>query len=88
MTRKHTFTVEVEIRESEDETDATATLRIAGASVASHGHAQRNPDDPEMPEIGEELAVARALLALAKELNDKVDEGIAAFEGRPIHIRL
>ena len=36
--------------------------------------------------IGDELAIARALLVLARELGHKVDEGIEAYEGHEVHV--
>jgi hypothetical protein len=38
--------------------------------------------------IGDELAMARALLVLARELGQKVDEGIAAYEGHEVHVSI
>ena len=69
-------------------TDATARLVIDGEEIVASGIARRNPDDPDMPRIGDELAVARALLLLARELSQKVDEGIAAYEGHEVHVSI
>ena len=38
--------------------------------------------------IGDELAMARALLVLARALGHKADEGIAAYEGHEVHVRI
>jgi hypothetical protein len=52
------------------------------------GRARRNPDDPERPQVGDELAMARALTDLARHLGDEVEEQIEATEGAPAHVHL
>jgi hypothetical protein len=69
-------------------TNATARLAIEGDELTGMGIARRNPDDPDRPMIGDELAIARALLVLARELGHKVDEGIAAYEGHEVHVSI
>ncbi|WP_018349593.1 dsRBD fold-containing protein [Longispora albida] len=66
MTR---WTVELTFDEDPDHTIATATLRIPnGQQFTSRGHARRHPKDRPAATIGEELAGARALSALAHDL--------------------
>lgn len=56
------WNITVDIDEQEDTTMAYASLRTpAGHEVTGAGQAQRNPHDPSVPEIGDELAVSRAL---------------------------
>ena len=69
-------------------TNATARLEIGGEELIATGKAQRNPDDPDRPMIGDELAIARALLLLARGLGQKVDEGVAAYEGHEVHVSI
>jgi hypothetical protein len=88
MRQRKVFTVEIEIEETRDQTDARATLEIGMDRLVGKGHAQRNPSDPDVPKVGEELAMARALLVLARTLNDKADVDVEAFEGHDVHIRL
>jgi hypothetical protein len=38
--------------------------------------------------IGDELAIARSLLVLARALGHQVDEGIAAYEGHEVHVSI
>jgi len=88
MSATKTFTVDVEVVEQGQVTDATARLAIAGEKLVGMGKARRNPDDPDRPMIGDELAIARALVVLAKKLGEKVDEGIEAYEGHVVHITI
>ena len=88
MTTAKSFTVNLEVIEEGHTTNATARLAIDGDELAGIGRARRNPDDPERPMIGDELAIARALLVLARELSHKVDEGIAAYEGHEVHVSI
>ncbi|MCZ6807514.1 MAG: DUF1876 family protein [Deltaproteobacteria bacterium] len=88
MATSKAFRVDLNVIEEGNTTDATARLVIDGEEIVASGMARRNPDDPDMPRIGDELAVARALLLLARELSQKVDEGIAAYEGHEVHVSI
>jgi len=88
MTTSKAFAVELKVIEEGHTTEATARLVIGGEELAATGKAQRNPHDPDRPMIGDELAIARALLMLARELGHKVDEGIAAYEGHEVHVSI
>ena len=88
MSTAKTFTVNVEVVEDGHTTDARASLMIDGEELVGDGRARRNPDDPDRPLIGDELAIARSLLVLARKLGDKVDEGIAAYEGHEVHVSI
>ncbi len=88
MATSKSFTVDLNVLEEGNTTGATARLVIDGDEIVASGIARRNPRDPDMPKIGDELAVARALLLLARELGHKVDEGIAAYEGHEVHVRI
>ena len=50
------------------------------------GRAKRNPADPQMPVVGEELAAARALYEVAHKLIHEAAEAIEAFEGHRIEL--
>jgi len=68
MTTK-TWTVQILLGEDEDTTKADAVLDMQGKTeIRGHGTSRRNPDDPSVPMIGEELATARALSDLAHQL--------------------
>ena len=88
MSAAKTFTVNVKIVEEGHATDATARLTIDGDELVGVGKARRNPEDPNRPMIGDELAIARALVVLARKLGEKVDEGIEAYEGHVVHITI
>ena len=88
MSTAKAFTVSLEIVEDGPTTNATARLVIDGDKLAATGKARRNPDDPNLPLIGDELAMARALLVLARALGHKADEGIAAYEGHEVHVSI
>ncbi len=61
-----TWHVRIDISEHGAVTHATAHLETgAGTDLTGSGEARRNPDDPGVPEIGDELATARALSHLA-----------------------
>jgi hypothetical protein len=64
-----TWTVHIRLGEDEDTTRADAVLEMHGKTeIQGHGTSRRNPDDPSVPMIGEELATARALSDLAHQL--------------------
>jgi hypothetical protein len=70
MAMKH-WTVDIYVDEHEEgrTTRAEARLHTRDAThLVGHGTARRHPADSEVPEIGDELAAARALSALAHEL--------------------
>ncbi|AXI79094.1 DUF1876 domain-containing protein [Peterkaempfera bronchialis] len=61
--------VEMEFSEHADRTKAAALLRLQdGSEIRAHGHATRHPDDPVQQRVGEEVAAARALNDLARQL--------------------
>lgn len=64
-----TWNVQVDLDEHEDMTRATARLEADGEEVrTATGTAYLNPSDLNVPEIGDELATARALEQLAHDL--------------------
>ncbi len=86
MTDTTVITLEVSLEEDGDHTEARATIDIGGAHFAGWGRARRNPADPNVPMIGEELATARALSDLAHKLMEAAAEAISEREGRPAHL--
>ena len=64
-----TWWVEVFLGESDGSASASARLHSHGRStVAGKGTATLSPQDPDVPEVGYELATARALVQLAHQL--------------------
>jgi Domain of unknown function (DUF1876) len=78
------WSVEVLLDETPDKTQAEAVLELEGRRYAGWGRARRNPEDPDVPRIGEELAAARALSDLGHKLLEAAAEAIEAFEGNPV----
>jgi Rv2632c-like len=83
------WTVEIAIEETpEGHTEAKALLHVGGTSprLGGWGRARRNPADPAMPRVGEELAAARALSDLAHHLIEEAARTIEQHEGRPARV--
>ncbi|BBY08263.1 DUF1876 domain-containing protein [Mycobacterium noviomagense] len=78
------WTVEVTIDEHRQRTRARAGLRWRGKRLTGLGIARVNPSDPNIPEIGDELAVARALSNLADELFAAKASDIHASTHEPV----
>ena len=86
MEESKVLTIEVLLDESIDRTDAKAITSIRGQRFAGWGRAKRNPSDPHVPKVGEELATARALSDLSHQLLDAACKRIEEFEGHPVHV--
>jgi hypothetical protein len=81
-----TWTVQVDIDEHEGRTRAVARLRMGDAeSLTGTGLARLNPGDSDVPVIGDELAVARALSELSHRLLDVAAGDIEQSSGVPAH---
>lgn len=76
--------VELSIHLNEDDKDtvATAVLDLRGEHFEAIGSARRNPIDPPLPAVGEELAIARALATLERDLMQRAHDKINQFLGR------
>jgi hypothetical protein len=79
-----TWRVEVSVFESEADTSAHAVLVAEVPGLDAMGRSYRNPHDADVPEIGDEVAVARALRRLSDRLLGVAAEDIAALEGHPV----
>lgn len=84
MTDKPTWTVVITFTEDDKTTRADATLTTGGADLTGWGRARRNPTDPDVPAIGEELAAARALSELSHHLLHKAADLIEEIEHKPV----
>ena len=82
-----TWRVELNLFESGDSTTAHATLLAEAPGIEAVGKARRRPDDADVPEIGDEVATARALRRLADRLLGAASDDIAAVEGHPVSLR-
>jgi hypothetical protein len=89
MVHTRTWTVEITISEHEDERLTRADARLhsdARQPLHGKGEARRRPTDREVPEIGDELATARALADLAYQLLDVTAGDIEQFTHKPVHL--
>jgi len=81
------WNVEIFIDEHDGSTRAEARLKTADTThLVGTGTARRNPRDVEVPEIGDELAAARALSELAHQLLDAAADDIEAITQRQVHL--
>ena len=88
MTRKDdaskTWRVDVVVDEHEERTRAKARLQWRGAELVGVGLARLSPEDEPVTEIGDELAIARALNDLANQLFATTEFDIEASTQRPV----
>ncbi|HUY23230.1 MAG TPA: dsRBD fold-containing protein [Acidimicrobiales bacterium] len=78
-----TSEIEITFTEDGDHTEARASLLLRGATFTGWGRARRNPADPDVPMVGEELAAARALSELAHALVEGAAQLISDREVGP-----
>ena len=80
--RVRDWQVRITIFESDEDTDAKVVLLAdSQRHLTAAGHSHRSPGDPTVPEIGDEVAVARALRRLADELLATAAGDIEQFTG-------
>ena len=87
-TSKH-WRVDIYIDEHTDDRRTRAEARLHhpdATGLIGEGVARRNPHDTEVPEIGDELAVARALSDLAHRLLDAAASDIEQITHRAAHL--
>jgi hypothetical protein len=78
------WTIEIFIDEHDGKTRAKARLQTKGAKpITGVGLARCSPVDRDIPEIGDELATARALSDLSHKLFDATVDDIEAVTHRP-----
>ena len=80
------WSVEVFLTEEPESTRADAVLEVGDRKFRGYGQARRNPVDPDVPRIGEELATARALSDLSHQLLHAAASAIEAFEGQHVKV--
>ncbi|CAM01724.1 uncharacterized protein DUF1876 [Saccharopolyspora erythraea NRRL 2338] len=81
------WSVDIYLDEDEERTHAEARLHTRDATdLRGRGLAKRNPHDRDVPEIGAELAAARALFELAHHLLRAATEDVEQATGRPAHL--
>ncbi|MCQ4042600.1 DUF1876 domain-containing protein [Streptantibioticus rubrisoli] len=81
--------IEMEFKEVEKETRAAAMVRLPdGTEMRARGHATRHPHDAEQLRVGEEIAAARALNELSRELLHKAEGEIEQVTHREAHLQM
>ncbi len=87
MTVAKQWRVDIFIDEHEERTRARAHLHNPDETkLTGVGLARLNPTDVNIPEIGDELAVARALSDLAHQLLDATAQDIEAITHTPAQL--
>lgn len=82
------WSVDIYLDESEGETNAEARLTTrASEGLRGRGRARCNPADWDVPEIGAELAAARALSDLSHRLLDTAAADIEAVTHQRANLR-
>jgi hypothetical protein len=89
MVESRHWSVDIFIDEHEDERTTRAEARLHTndqTQLVGRGTARRNPKDTDIAEIGDELAVARALSNLAHELLDAAASDIEGITHEHVHL--
>jgi hypothetical protein len=88
MQRLKQWRIDVTVVEDDGFTGAEARLYIeaAGERAVGAGHAQVSDDDYDIPEIGAELATARALRDLADQLLRITSDDIEAVTEEDVRL--
>ena len=74
--RVHPWKLTFEVEEDEDHCNMVVHLDAGDRSLTGIGKSRRNPADPAVPQIGEEVAAARALHDLANHLTNDALQAI------------
>jgi hypothetical protein len=86
MIEKH-WTIDITIDEQDGHTRATARLHTPESDrLVGTGLARLNPTDDDVPEIGDELAVARALADLSDRLLGDATADISRNMGHDVKV--
>lgn len=87
MNQTRTLNLNMQVVEAEAKTTADVSMTTgSGRVVHGHGTARRHPDDPDVPQIGDEIAAARALSELGHKLLDTAAEEIGDREHKQVHL--
>jgi uncharacterized protein DUF1876 len=83
------WTITIDIDEHDGHTRARAHLRIRDTDrLTGVGLARLYPDDRDVPEIGDEVATARALSDLAHQLLRAASQEVEESTGTPAHLAM
>ena len=82
------WSVAIEIDEHDGRTRAVARLDAGAIELTGVGLARRSPEDRDVPQIGDELAAARALSELSHQLVDATAADIERITHQPAHVHI
>jgi hypothetical protein len=87
MDEAKSWTVRIDIGEHVRHTRAVAHLQTKDTdTLVGVGFARLNPADPDVPEIGDEIAVARALSDLGQRLLNAATGDLEQVSGERAHL--
>jgi hypothetical protein len=84
MTHISDWPIRLFLTEEGDRTVAHVVLTTGDNTLSAEGVALRNPHDPPVPEIGDELAAGRALVDLGRQLVSAAAGDVAQFGDEPV----
>lgn len=84
MTHISDWPIRLFLTEDGDRTVARVVLTTGDNQLSAEGVATRNPHDPSVPEIGDELAAGRALAELGRQLVAAAAGDVAEFGDEPV----
>lgn len=87
MNETRLLTLNLQVVEAGARTTADVGMTTNGGQMMhGHGTARRHPDDPEVPQIGDEIAVARALFEMGHKLLNHASREIGERQHRRIDL--
>lgn len=87
MNQSRTITLDMQVVEAGARTTADIGMTTGnGQALHGRGTARRHPDDAEIPQVGDDIAVARALFELAHKLLDGASHEIGERQHRRVHL--
>ena len=86
MEHTNDWHVTIHLFEDRGETGARALLTGGDRELRGHGEAHCSPYDSDVPRIGDELAVGRALMDLGRQLLRETEQDIEMIEGHAVHV--
>jgi len=86
MAEQLEWTVEIHFTEDEDGTRADAKLRTPTGvhELSGFGRSRRKRTEPDVRDIGDEIAAARALWGLAGHIMHEAADQIEEYKGYPV----
>jgi hypothetical protein len=83
-TRK--WRAEVFLFEQDGQTRADVVLETGDSTLHGYGEARCHSGETDVPEIGDELAVARALADLGRKLSSTAADDLEGIGRGPVHL--